>query len=148
MMAFDVKENIMLAENKALMLRWFDQVWCQGRADVIDELLAPNCVIRGLGADQVGPEQFKPFFAAYRSAFPDVKITVDQAIAEDDMVAVRWSGTGTHKGDGLGFAATGRTARFSGMTMVRIVDGKLVEGWNNFNQFEMLQQLDKIPPLT
>ena len=130
------------------MVRWFDQVWCQGCADVIDELLAPNCVIRGLGEDQVGPQQFKPFFEAYRNAFPDVKITVEETIAEGDMVAVRWSGVGTNKGDGLGFAATGKTARFSGMTFVRIADGKFVEGWNNFSQYEMLQQLDKIPPVT
>ncbi len=64
-----------------------------------------------------------------------------------DIVAARWSGTGTHRGDGLGFPATGRQVRLSGMTFVRIQNGKLVEGWNVFDQLGMFQQLDivKLP---
>ena len=76
-------------------------------------------------------------------------IEIEDLVAEGDIVAVRWSATGTHRGDGLGFAATGRHVEFSGMTFVRVADGKLAEGWNNFDQLGMFQQLGvvNLPPL-
>lgn len=131
----------MSIENKALVQRWFSEVWNEGRADAIDEMLADDAVIHGLGANLQGPAEFKRFHSAYRNAYPDVTIDVDDLVAEGDMVAVRWSAIGTHRGDGLGFPATGRRAQFTGMVFVRIKDGRLVEGWNNFDQLGMLQQL-------
>ena len=134
----------MSTEHKALVRRWFDEVWCQGRAEVIDELLASDAVVHGLGSDLRGPAGFKTFYSAYREAFPKITIQVEDIVAEGDMVAARWSGTGTHQGNGLGFAATGRQVRFDGMVFVRVERGKLVEGWNNFDQLGMLQQLGVI----
>jgi steroid delta-isomerase-like uncharacterized protein len=131
----------MSIENKTLVQRWFSEVWNEGRADAIDEMLADDAVIHGLGANLQGPAEFKRFHSAYRNAYPDVTIDVDDLVAEGDMVAVRWSAIGTHRGDGLGFPATGRRAQFTGMVFVRIKDGRLVEGWNNFDQLGMLQQL-------
>jgi steroid delta-isomerase-like uncharacterized protein len=131
----------MSIENKTLVQRWFSEVWNEGRADAIDELLADDAVIHGLGANLQGPAEFKRFHSAYRNAYPDVTIDVDDLVAEGDMVAVRWSAIGTHRGDGLGFPATGRRAQFTGMVFVRIKEGRLVEGWNNFDQLGMLQQL-------
>ena len=128
-------------ENKTLVQRWFSEVWNEGRADAIDEMLADDAVVHGLGADLHGSAEFKHFHSAYRNAYPDVTIDVDDLVAEGDMVAVRWSAIGTHRGDGLGFPATGRRAQFTGMVFVRIKDGRLVEGWNNFDQLGMLQQL-------
>ena len=107
----------------------------------IDELLASHAVVHGLGADLRGPAGFRPFHSAYRDAFPDVMIQIDDIVAQGDIVAARWSGTGTHRGEGLGFAATGRQVHFNGMVFVRVERGKLVEGWNNFDQLGMLQQL-------
>ena len=134
--------------NKALVRRWFEEVWCKGRVAAIDEMLASHGVVHGLGADAHGPEGFKPFHAAYHRAFPDVTIQVDDIVAEGDIVAARWSGSGTHQGEGLGFAATGRPVRFSGMVFVRVANGQLVEGWNIFDQLGMLQQLGivNVPP--
>jgi len=129
---------------KQLVRRWFDEVWSEGRVASIDALMAPGCLVHGLGGEMRGPEAFKPFHSAYRNAFPDVKINVDHMISEGDIVAARWSGTGTHSGDGLGFPATGKQVQLSGMTFVRIQNGKLVEGWNVFDQFGMLQQLDVV----
>lgn len=131
----------MSAENKAICRRWFEEVWNQGRTATIDELLAPNVVVHGLGPDQRGPDEFKPFHRQYRASFPDIHIQVDDVVAEGDLVAVRWSGRGTHQGDHLGFKATNRPVSFSGMVFVRVKDGRLVEGWNLFDQFGMLQQL-------
>ena len=127
--------------NKALVRRWFKEVWNDGRAAAIDEMLAADSVVHGLGDEMRGVDAFKPFHAAYRDAFPDVQITVEAVIAEGDMVAARWSATGTHRGDGLGFPATHQRAHFTGMTMCRVRNGKLVEGWNTFDQLGMMQQL-------
>ena len=131
----------MSAENKALVRRWFEEVWNNGRAEVIDEMLGPDSVHRGLGLVVRGPDEFKPFYAKFRDAFPDLQIRVEDVIAEGDTVACRWTATGTHLGAGLGFPATGKQVEFIGMGLVRIADGKLVEGWNSFDQLGMMQQL-------
>ena len=131
----------MSTDGKALLHRWFEEVWNNGRSDLIDELMAPNCVIHGLGPGPMGPADFKSFYEAYRGAFPDVRIHIDQAVAEGDLVAVHWSGTGTHRGSTLGFPATDKRVRFNGMTMGRVANNQLVEGWNSFDQLGMLQQL-------
>src|SRR5688500_18223591 len=110
----------MSAENKTVVRRWFEEVWNKGRVAAIDELLAPNGVVHGLGEDMQGAAAFKPFHAAYRDAFPDVKIELEDIIAEGDKVAFRWSATATHKGNGLNFAATNRPVRFSGMGIIRV----------------------------
>jgi steroid delta-isomerase-like uncharacterized protein len=130
----------MSAENKVLIRRWFEEVWNRGRAAAIDEMLTGQAQIHGLGPQPMNVNAFKQFHTQYRSAFPDVRIQVDDVIAEGDKVAVRWSGTGTHQGDSLGFAASGNAVRFTGMTIARIENGKLVEGWNVFDRLGMLQQ--------
>jgi len=131
----------MSADNKALVKRWFDEVWNQGRVAAIDELLGADSVVHGLGGEMRGPAAFKPFHAAYRDAFPDVRITLEDMIAEGDRVAFRWSATATHRGDGLRFAATNKPVAFAGMGIIRVENGKLVEGWNIFDQLGMMQQL-------
>ena len=128
-------------DNKTLVTMWFEEVWTKGRVEAIDEMMAPNCVVHGLGPQAQDIQAFKRFHAGYRNAFPDITITVDQTVAEGDLVAVRWSGAATHSGDGLGFRATNLPAKLSGMVFARIENGKLVEGWNNFDQLGMLQQL-------
>jgi predicted ester cyclase len=88
----------MSAENKALMRRWFEEVWSRGNAAAIDEMLSTRVVVHGLGDNVQDMAGFKQFHTMYRSAFPDVRIQVDDVIAEGDKVAVRWSGAGTHRG--------------------------------------------------
>jgi steroid delta-isomerase-like uncharacterized protein len=134
----------MAIDNKDLVRRWFEEVWNKGRVGAIDEMLTEDCVVHGFGDDLRGPEGFKPFHEAYRDAFPDVNITVDEVISEGDIVAARWSGRGTHRGHRLGFAATHKAATLSGMVFVRVRDGRIAEGWNTFDQFGMLQQLGAV----
>jgi steroid delta-isomerase-like uncharacterized protein len=134
----------MSAENKALVRRWFEEVWNQGSTAAIDELFARDGVAHGFAPDACGRDQFKQVHALYRAAFPDVRILVEDVVAEGDMAAVRWSATGTHRGDLLGFSGTGKQARFNGMSLVRLKGGQIVEGWNVFDQLGMLQQLGAI----
>ena len=135
----------MSAENKALVQRWFDRVWNEGRAEAIDEMFAADGVAHGLGQDLRGPSEFKVFHATFRGAFPDVRVQIDDMIAEGDKVAYRFTATGTHRGGDLGFAATGRPVRFLGMGSVRIANGRIVEGWNVLDQLGMLTQLGVVP---
>jgi steroid delta-isomerase-like uncharacterized protein len=134
----------MSAENKTVVRRWFEEVWNEGRESAIDELMAPHAVFHGLGPAMHGPAAFKLFYAAYRQALPDVRIVVDDLIAEGDRVALRWTATATHRGDGLGIPATGREVRFSGMGFARVERGQLVEGFNTFDQLGLLTQLGAV----
>ncbi len=134
----------MSQDHREFIRRWFEEVWNQGRASAIDEMMAADAVNHGFG-DKKDKAEFKAFHTAYRDAFPDVHIQTDDIAVDGDMVAVRYSGTATHSGNGLGFAATGRPVTFRGMSFVRIEGGKIVEGWNNFDQLGMLQQLGVVP---
>lgn len=147
----------MSEENKALIRRWFDEVWNKGREEAIDELFAEDGVAHGL-ADETGealrgPTGFKPFFRRFREAFPDIEVIVEDTVAEGDLVAARCIVRGRHQSDTLGFAATERPVEFTGIAVVRYRDGRIVEAWNNFDFMTMFQQLGALrfappePPL-
>jgi predicted ester cyclase len=131
--------------NKALMRRWFEEVWNQGRPEAIPEMFAENGIAHGLSEDVDnplrGPAGFLPFHAQFRSAFPNMEVVVEDQVAERDLVATRCAVRGKHTGDGLGIAATQSPVDFSGMTITRIIDGKIVEAWNNFDFMRMYRQL-------
>ncbi len=140
----------MIVENKALLQRWFEEVWNKGRAEAIDEMFAEDGLAHGLsdegGKPLLGPAAFKEFHAKFRGAFPDIIITVDDTVAEGDKVAARCSVRGKHTGDNLGFAATQAPAEFTGIAIIRVKDGKIAEAWNNFDFMTMYRQLGVIKP--
>ena len=137
-----------LAEHKALVRRWFEEVWNKGRADAIPEMLAADGVAYGLSDDAAipmrGPAGFLPFHAQFREAFPNIEVVVEDQIGEGDRVATRCSVRGKHTGDSLGFKATQAPVEFTGMVITRIKDGKFVESWNNFDFMKMYKQLGAI----
>ena len=123
-------------QNKALIRRWFEEVWNQGRADVIDQLAAQDVKVHGLakdGRDWQGLQEFKKFHRAFRNAFPDIRIDVTDTLAEGERVVGICRVRGTHTGDGLGIRATHRSAEFYGVCILRFREGKIVEGWNHFD---------------
>ena len=137
-----------MAEQKETLLhRWFEEVWNKGRAEAIDEMFACEGVAHGLadqeGKELCGPEGYKPFFESFRSAFPDIRITVEDTVTEGDKIAARCRVEGTHRGEGLGIAATGKRVEFTGMAIIRVREGKIVEAWNNFDFRTMFQQIGK-----
>ena len=135
----------MSEENKALIRRWMEEVWNKGRAEAIDEMFAEDGVAHGLsgaGGDALrGPVAFREFHRNFRGAFPDIVVIVEDVIAEADKVVARCTVRGQHMGDNLGFAATKRPMEITGITIVRVRDGKIVEAWNNFDFMSMNQQL-------
>ena len=134
-----------------LVRRWFEEVWNQGREETIDSLLAPVAKIHGLPTPDnrplIGPDEFKPFFRRFRTAFPDIRVTVLRTVTEDDLVAVHYQVTGTHQGDALGFASTGRAVEFSGISIARIAADQIAEGWNLVDFLTCYQQLGVLPQL-
>jgi steroid delta-isomerase-like uncharacterized protein len=134
-----------LEANKALIRRWFEEVWKKGRADAIPEMFAADGIAHGLSDDPEkplrGPAGFLPFHSQFREAFPDIEVVVEDQVAEGDMVATRCTVRGKHQGDSLGFKATNSPVEFTGMTITRIRDGKIVEAWNNFDFMKMYRQL-------
>jgi steroid delta-isomerase-like uncharacterized protein len=141
--------NASEAANKALLRRWFEEVWNGGRADLIDRLRAPAAIATGLGegnAAVLGDAPFKTFYSNVRETFPDLNVTVEDMVAEDDKVVARISVQGTHTGTALGPAPTGRRVSFGAIVMARIADGKIVEAWNSLDQLAMLKQIGAIPP--
>lgn len=131
-------------ENIQLMRRWFQEVWNEGRTETVHELFHPDGVARGQRASEAeirGPEEFVKFVREIRGAFPDIKVQVDDVFGAGDKVVLRWSGTMTHTGDSLGLPPTGRTVRSRGISIARFADGKVVEGWDCWDQLGMLEQI-------
>jgi steroid delta-isomerase-like uncharacterized protein len=134
--------------NKALVRRWFEEVWNQGREATIDELFSAESVAHGLGdseSDVHGPAEFKPFVANLRGSIPDLRIELEDILCEDDRVAVRIRLQGTHGGNGLGVAPTGGKVSIQGIIIVRFVDGQIAEGWNSYDQLGLLRQIGALP---
>ena len=135
----------MSEENKAVLRRWFDEVWNNARADVIEELFDENGIAHGLSDDPSnpirGPRDYKPFYEAFRQGFPNLKVIIEDMVAEGDKVAARCSVRGSHEGEFLGRAATQSPVEITGITIVRIYNGKIVEAWNNFDFMRLHQQV-------
>ena len=135
-------------DNKAIARRALEEVWSQGKLDVIDEIFAADFVLHVAGSPDIhGPEGYKQFVADARSAFPDLQFTIEDQIAESDKVVTRYTFTGTHKGDFMGIPPTGVQVTVTGIDIDRIAGGKIVEEWTSYDALGMLQQLGVIPPM-
>jgi steroid delta-isomerase-like uncharacterized protein len=136
----------MSSENSQIIRRWFDRVWNQGSSEAIDEMSHPHA--RGYGQAEHGKlinmNEFRQLWSGLRSAFPDIRFTIHDTIEQGDKVAARWSATMTHQGAFLGFAATGRAATITGISLQRMEDGKIVEGWDNWDQLGLLVQIGAV----
>jgi predicted ester cyclase len=99
---------------KDKIIRWFEEVWNQGRRETIDELLPPDCVIHDGVTEAKGPEDFKLFYDRMRRAFSDMHVTPAECLSEGDLVCLRWSVTMRHTGDGLGMPPTGKRLHTTG----------------------------------
>jgi steroid delta-isomerase-like uncharacterized protein len=134
----------MLEENKALVRNFIEEVYNKGNLDFIDQVVASDFVRHGLGGDMSETEIIRQRVQAVRNAFPDFHITIEDQIAEGDKVVTRQTHTGTHKGEFQGIAATGKKIRVAEISIIRIQDGNIREGWVIVEQLAMLQQIGAI----
>jgi steroid delta-isomerase-like uncharacterized protein len=135
----------MSEQNKAQVRRVIEEIYNRGDLAVVDELTAGDMVIHASTGDIVGREGARQYVAALRTGFPDLHVTVEDQIAEGDMVVTRWTARGTHSGPFQGLAPTGQRACVAGTDIDRIVDGRTVECWMQMDELGLMQQLGAVP---
>jgi steroid delta-isomerase-like uncharacterized protein len=146
---FSKGEPLMSEHNKAIVRRLFAELWNNDNLSVADEIFAPTYTHNDPSTPDFGkgPDSEKRRASLYRNAFPDIHLTIEDVIAEGETVMTRWSCRGTHKGDLNGIAPTGKHITLSGVTIARVSNGKLVEGYVNWDALGMMQQLGVVPQL-
>ena len=136
--------------NKAVVRRFFEEVWNKGNLAVADEVLAPNVVLHIPGHpedDVVGLEAYKERVITYlRTAFPDLQSNIEEIIAEGNKVVVRWIWRATHQGEFWGVAPTGKQITYEGISILRLADGKIVDDRFQADLLGLMQQFGVVPP--
>jgi steroid delta-isomerase-like uncharacterized protein len=129
-------------QNKAVYRRFIQEVFNEGRLDMLDEMLSQSYVYRDAPpGTPAGPEAIKQVVTMFRAAFPDLKITIEDLVSEGDKVCARLTTRGTHRGVLFGIPATGKAVTMTGLTMVRIADGRMVESWVKNDVMGLMSQL-------
>lgn len=122
------------AKNKAVAMRVFEEIFNQGKFQVADEIYAPDFINHGLH-QSIDLKEDQGWVHAEKKAFPDLRMSVQEMVAEGDKVAVLWTFQGTHTGSGYeGLPPTGTRVEVRGITIWRIVDGRIVEEWSSFSE--------------
>ena len=137
----------MSEENKALCRRLVEEGWNKHNLALLDELYA-DCVYYNPATGEIKGEALKQFLASMLAAFPDIRFTIEDLVAEGDKVVTRWSCTGTHQGEFMGLAPTGKQLTPSALDIFRIVEGKVVEERVEFDTLRFFQQLGALPQAT
>ena len=132
-------------DNKALVQRFFEEVINQRNLAALDQFAHPGGVNHTVPPGM--PQESNQFLGQYLNAFPDVKATVEDLMADGDKVVARVSYRGTHQGAFRGIPPTGKQIAVTGINIFRIADGKLVEHWGLTDRLAVLQQLGVVPPL-
>ena len=137
-------------KNKAIARRWNEEVWNKGDLAAIDELFTTDFVFNypppGAAPNREG---YKKFITRNFATWSDIRCTIEDMVAEEDKVAVRWTWSGTHTGEFelMGIAPTGNQVQMTGMSIIHIVGGKIVKEWSEMDMLGMIQQLGVLPPL-
>jgi steroid delta-isomerase-like uncharacterized protein len=131
-------------QNKALAKRAFEELLSKGKFELAEQLYAKDFVNHGIHRD-ITLEEDQAALKGWHQAFPDVKIVPAKVMAEGDLVTIYWIASGTNTGTGNGLPATGKKVEQAGITIWRIVNGKIKEEWSAFDQLSMMQQLGLLP---
>jgi steroid delta-isomerase-like uncharacterized protein len=130
-------------ENKALVMRIADDIWNQGNLAAVDDVMASDARYHGphMPGGTGGRGDWRSAIAMYRRAFPDSHVTFEELLVSGDRIVGRWNATGTHRGELPGLAPTDRRIAISGITIYRIVNGRIGEAWEQLDLLGMWQQL-------
>lgn len=133
-----------IATNKAIVRRYVEQVLNEKRHDLVEEFLTENIELHGSGVAP-GLEVVKQWFTTYATAFPDGRTVMEDVVAEEDRVVTRTTFNGTHLAEIEGIPATGKKVSMPGITIFRLDNGKIAEGWLFNDNLSLMQQLGAIP---
>lgn len=132
-------------QSRAVARRFREDLWNSGDLAIADEIIAADCLIHArvpMTTDfSRGPDAIRQLVLFFHLAFADIHMTVEQVLVEGDMVAARWSGRGRHRGDLLGLPEGEHEAVTSGIDMLRIAGGKVVEGWVSWDTLGLIEHL-------
>lgn len=136
----------MSAENETASRRLVEEGWNGGDLGAIEEIVHPEAVYHDPANPEAGGRSgIRHFVAGYRSAFPDARLTIEDMFSQGDKVVSRWTARGTHRGEFMGLAPTGRPITVTGITIDRYADGRIVEAWGNWDTLGLLRQIDAAP---
>jgi steroid delta-isomerase-like uncharacterized protein len=138
----------MASRNAELAKRFHEDIFERGDFDAADQILTKDFVTHSPGAPADflhGPDGAKEYARAIRAGLPDLSITHDDIVIEGDKVVIRWSATGTHKGELLGIPPTGKPVEITGFDLFRIEGDRIAEMWQNWDALGLMQQVGAIP---
>jgi steroid delta-isomerase-like uncharacterized protein len=140
----------MSEQNKTVVRRLFDELWNKGNLQVADEIIAPTYQHHDASTPDLGkgPESEKKRVNLYRNAFHDFRLNIEDLLADGETVVARWSCRGVHKGELNGIAPTGKQFAITGVTIARFSNGKIVEGFVNWDALGLMRQLGVVPEPT
>ena len=136
-----------IEQNKTIARQFFEDAYNTGNVDLLEQLLAPTYVDeKAPPGTPVGPQGIAQVITMFRRAFPDLRFTIEDQIAEGDRVATRYTFRGTQQGELMGIPPTGKQVSIGGVSIYRITDGKMQQAWIEYDMLGMLQQLGVVPP--
>jgi steroid delta-isomerase-like uncharacterized protein len=133
----------MRERNIEVVRSWIDEAWSKGNLTVADDLLTDGFVLHDpvAGREVIGREAERGLIAGLRTSIPDLAFTIDDVVADGDNVTIRWIAEGTHGGELLGVASTGRPLAIRGVDMYRLEDGRIAESWTFWDLPGMLRTI-------
>lgn len=132
-------------QNKAIVLRFFEEAFNQGNLAVIDELIDSQIVYHAPDGDIRDHDGVHQLVTWMRTTFHDFQVSPEEVVAEGDRVVIRFTDSGTHQGEGMGIPPTGKQVTWTGIDIFRLSEGKIVEGWGVSDGLHLMQQLGAIP---
>ena len=135
-----------MGENKKIARRIMEELFAEGRFELLDELVSPRWVGHDVAMPEPsrGRDSLKQLASGYRSAFPDLEVEIDRQLEEGDLVCTSWKAQGTHHGELFGIAPTSKQVTVTGVTIDRITSGRVVESWMTWDVLGLMQQLGAV----
>ncbi len=139
----------MSTDNKAIVRRLYEEVWNKRRLELVDEIISPSHAIHDptVSGSAVGPEAYKRQVTRFITAFPDLRLTIEDMVGENEKLAVAWTISGTHKGEFMGIPATNKKVSVDGITINHIVNAKIMDSYISWDAWGAMQQLGVVPAL-
>jgi steroid delta-isomerase-like uncharacterized protein len=139
----------MHTETKAIVRRLYEDVWNRRKLEGVSALFSPSHALRDNNSpgSSVGPEAYRGQVAMYLAAFPDLRITVEDTIAEKDKLVTSWTISGTHKGEFLGIRPTNKKVSVEGITIHYLANGKIIDSYVSWDALGLMRQLGALPAL-
>jgi steroid delta-isomerase-like uncharacterized protein len=139
--------NVQVEDNIKMYTNVWDEILNKGNIDMIDTHFASNYVNKTVSSTVNGQEEAKEYFGAFLTGFSDIHFVVDEIFGVDDRIVKRWTFNGTHSGEFAGIPATNNKIILKGVSVARIVDGKILEELDYMDDLGFMQQLGVIPPM-